>query len=134
MRYQRHFILNLSEQRDPRRADFRRGQSTIEMAILIMIIVFAFIAMQVYLKRGIQGRLRANIDSIGEQYDPEKTTSEFNLFHDSDVTTTSESSEEMYIDPTSWSGQYQNRVITMVHTQTNYDNTVKTGFEYVGAP
>ncbi|MFA5315526.1 MAG: hypothetical protein WC409_06275 [Candidatus Omnitrophota bacterium] len=134
MRYQRHFILNLSEQGDPRRADFRRGQSTIEMAILIMIIVFAFIAMQVYLKRGIQGRLRANIDSIGEQYDPEKTTSEFNLFHDSDVTTTSESTEEMYIDPTSWSGQYQNRVITMVHTQTNYDNTVKTGFEYVGAP
>lgn len=134
MRHKRYCILNLSEQGGPRRADFRRGQSTIEMAILIMIIVFAFIAMQVYLKRGIQGRLRANIDSIGEQYDPEKTTSEFNLFHDSDVTTTSESTEEMYIDPTSWSGQYQNRVITLVHTQTNYDNTVKTGFEYVGAP
>jgi hypothetical protein len=130
----RYLTFNFVKKGDPRRADFRRGQSTVEMAILIMLIVFAFIAMQVYLKRGIQGRLRANIDSIGEQYDPEKTTSEFNLFHDSDVTTTSESTEEMYIDPTSWSGQYQNRVITMVHTQTHYDNTVKTGFEYVGAP
>jgi len=134
MKQKRYFISHFSQAWDLRRADFLRGQSTVEMAILIMILVFALIAMQVYLKRGIQGRLRANIDSIGEQYDPEKTTSEFNLFHDSDVTTTSESSEEMYVDPTSWSGQYQNRVITMVHTQTNYDNTVKTGFEYVGAP
>lgn len=112
----------------------RRGQSTVETAILLIIIVFAFIAMQTYLKRGIQGRLRGAIDGIGEQYDPAKTTSDYNLIHESDVTTTSESSEGTYVDPMSWSGQYQNRVITMVHVETHFDNSVRNGFEYVGAP
>ena len=120
------------DQRAARRS--RRGQTTTEMAVLIMVIIFAFVAMQVYLKRGLQGRLRSNIDSIGEQYDYDKTTSEYNMIRESDVTTTSMVSEEMYIDPFAWGGQYQNRVITTVHSQTNYDNTIKSGFEYVGAP
>ncbi|QAT16254.1 hypothetical protein BU251_00120 [Candidatus Velamenicoccus archaeovorus] len=130
MRDRRHFILCFSG--DPLGA--RRGQTVIETAVLVTIIIFAFIAMQVYLKRGIQGRLRGTIDGIGEQYDPDQTTSDYNLVHESDVTTTSESSEEMYVDPMSYSGQYQNRLITMVHVETHYDNSFKNGFEYVGAP
>ena len=52
----------------------KRGQSTLEYALLIAVIVAGLIAMQVYLKRGYQGRLRESTDEIGEQYSPGYTT------------------------------------------------------------
>ena len=52
----------------------KRGQSTLEYALLIAVIVAGLIAMQVYLKRGYQGRLRESTDQIGEQYSPGYTT------------------------------------------------------------
>lgn len=55
----------------------RRGQSTLEYAILILIVIVALLAMQTYLKRGIQGRMRESSDNIGEAYSPSYTTSEF---------------------------------------------------------
>ncbi|MDD5019651.1 MAG: hypothetical protein PHH75_04605 [Candidatus Omnitrophica bacterium] len=132
MTQQRYFISFFSS--GFRARGSRRGQTIVETAVLLTLIIFAFIAMQTYLKRGLQGRLRGAIDGIGEQYDPYDTTSEYNMIHESDITTTSESSEEMYVDPMSWGGQYQNRVVTMVHVETHYDNSIKNGFEYVGAP
>ena len=53
----------------------KRGQSTLEYAVLIVVIIAALIAMQVYLKRGLQGRLRESSDQIGEQFSPGYTTS-----------------------------------------------------------
>jgi uncharacterized protein (UPF0333 family) len=53
----------------------KKGQSTLEYALLIGVIVAGLIAMQVYLKRGYQGRLRESTDQIGEQYSPGYTTS-----------------------------------------------------------
>ncbi len=53
----------------------QRGQSTLEYAVLIVVIIAALIAMQVYLKRGIQGRVRESADQIGEQFSPGQTTS-----------------------------------------------------------
>lgn len=55
----------------------RRGQSTLEYAILILIVIVALLAMQTYLKRGIQGRMRESSDNIGEAYSPSYTVSEF---------------------------------------------------------
>ncbi|MDD4907725.1 MAG: hypothetical protein PHJ00_01525 [Candidatus Omnitrophica bacterium] len=52
----------------------KRGQSTLEYALLIGIIVAALIAMQVYMKRGVQGKLRDSTDQIGDQYSPGYTT------------------------------------------------------------
>ena len=52
----------------------KRGQSTLEYALLLAVIVAGLIAMQVYLKRGYQGRLRQSTDDIGEQYSPGYTT------------------------------------------------------------
>ena len=49
------------------------GQSTLEYAILIVIVIGALISIQVYIKRGIQGRLRSATDDIGDQYDPGNT-------------------------------------------------------------
>jgi len=53
----------------------KRGQSTLEYAVLIVVIIAALVAMQVYLKRGIQGRTRESADQIGEQFSPGYTTS-----------------------------------------------------------
>jgi len=52
----------------------KRAQSILEYSVLIAIIVAALIAMQVYIKRGIQGRLRSATDDIGEQFSPGYTT------------------------------------------------------------
>ncbi len=50
-----------------------KGQSTIEFAILIVIIIGALLLIQVYVKRGVQGRLKSAADDIGEQFSPGNT-------------------------------------------------------------
>ncbi len=47
-----------------------KGQSTLEYAVLIIIVIGALLSIQMYIKRGIQGRLRSAADDIGDQYDP----------------------------------------------------------------
>ena len=54
-----------------------KGQTTLEVVILIGFVVAALIAMGVYIKRGIQGRLRSSTDQIGEQYSAQHTTSTY---------------------------------------------------------
>jgi hypothetical protein len=51
-----------------------KGQTTLEVVILIGFVVAALIAMGVYMKRGIQGRLRESTDQVGEQYSAGYTT------------------------------------------------------------
>lgn len=46
----------------------KKGQSTLEYAILIIIIIGALLSLQVYIKRGIQGRLKSSADDIGMQF------------------------------------------------------------------
>jgi len=46
----------------------KRGQSTLEYAVLIVVIIGALLTIQVYMKRGIQGRLKSAADDIGDQY------------------------------------------------------------------
>ena len=47
-----------------------KGQSTLEYAILIIIIIGALLSIQIYIKRGLQGRLRSAADDIGDQFSP----------------------------------------------------------------
>ncbi|MFH0854904.1 MAG: hypothetical protein V1869_00070 [Candidatus Omnitrophota bacterium] len=54
-----------------------RGQSTLEYVILISFVVAALIAMGVYMKRGVQGRLKESTDQVGQQYSPGYTTSSY---------------------------------------------------------
>ena len=56
------------------RLEQRKAQSTLEYAIIIAVVVGALLAMQVYIKRGIQGKLQASTDSIGEQYSAGNTS------------------------------------------------------------
>lgn len=46
----------------------KKGQSTLEYAILIIIIIGALLSIQVYIKRGVQGRLKSATDDIGDQF------------------------------------------------------------------
>lgn len=52
----------------------RKGQGTLEYAIIIAVIVAALLAIQVYFKRGLQGRIRQASDDIGDQFSPAFTT------------------------------------------------------------
>lgn len=54
-----------------------KGQSTLEYVILTGFVVAALIAMGVYMKRGIQGKLRESTDQVGEQYSAGNTTSSY---------------------------------------------------------
>ena len=83
----------------------KRGQSTLEYAVLIVVIIAALIAMQVYLKRGLQGRMRESSDQIGEQFSPGYTTS-------NRTTSTSSNSVEVndgFSTVTTINNQWQNR-------------------------
>lgn len=53
----------------------KRAQSIMEYAVIIAVITAGLIAMQLYLKRGLQGALRNQSESLGEQYRPGQTVS-----------------------------------------------------------
>ena len=48
----------------------KKGHSTLEYVILIIIILGALLSIQFYIKRGIQGRLKSAADDIGDQFSP----------------------------------------------------------------
>jgi uncharacterized protein (UPF0333 family) len=53
----------------------KRGQSTLEYAVLMIVIIAALISIQTYIKRGVQGRLKSASDDIGDQFSPGNTNS-----------------------------------------------------------
>jgi Flp pilus assembly pilin Flp len=90
----------------------KSGQSTLEYVILTGFVVAALIAMGVYMKRGMQGRLKESTDQVGQQYSAGNTTSNYT------TTTTTAQTENV-------SGGITTTNIT--------DNTMtKTGSENVG--
>lgn len=48
----------------------RLGQTTLEYIVVIVILLGALLAMQAYIKRGLQGRMKSSMDELGDQYDP----------------------------------------------------------------
>ena len=46
----------------------RKGQSTLEYAILIIVIIAALVSLQTYIKRGVQGRLKSATDDISDGF------------------------------------------------------------------
>ncbi len=54
---------------------WNQGQSTLEYAFLLAIIVAAIITVQVYVRRGLVGRVKDTADQqLGAQFDPYRTT------------------------------------------------------------
>lgn len=52
----------------------RKGQSTLEYAIIIAVVVAGLLMVQIYIKRSVQGRAREAADDIGNQYSAGLTT------------------------------------------------------------
>lgn len=46
----------------------KRAQSTLEYAVLVIVIIGALLSIQTYIKRGVQGRLKSASDDIGDQF------------------------------------------------------------------
>ena len=90
----------------------KRGQSTLEYAILVVIVILALIGIQSYLKRGISGRMRESTDQIGEQFEAGVTTYNF----------VTESSSITHENQTAWG------------SNTNYEKQEqqRTGWENIG--
>ena len=65
----------------------RKAQSTLEYAVVIACICAALLAMRIYLKRGLQGKLRETADSLGSQYEPGSTESDITITQYSNVDT-----------------------------------------------
>ena len=82
------------------------GQSAAEYAIVLTIVITAVVAMQVYVKRGLNARLKDGSDSAGDslqrgltsggfptlatateqkQYEPTFSSSDYNVRHDTDA-------------------------------------------------
>ncbi|HLF18884.1 MAG TPA: hypothetical protein VI749_08345 [Candidatus Omnitrophota bacterium] len=84
----------------------KRGQSTLEYAVLIIIIIGALLSIQIYIKRGVQGRLKQATDDIGDQFSPGNT----NVVKT--MTTRSETNE-------SFSGGVTRSLLTAAETTTD---------------
>ena len=52
---------------------FNKGQSTLEYAILVIVVIAALLTISAYVKKGIQGRAKSATDDIGGQYEPNNT-------------------------------------------------------------
>ena len=91
--------------------NLQRGQSTLEYVILIVIVIAALLTMQMYMKRGVQGRWKSAADELGDQYDPNST--KINLVYNYDTS----SSSEVKVESLPGKSEY----VTM-----RYDNTISS--------
>ena len=48
----------------------KRGQSALEYALLIAVVIAALVAMNLYMKKGVQGKLKESTDQVGRQFSP----------------------------------------------------------------
>jgi hypothetical protein len=71
-----------------------KAQSAIEYAMVVICVVTGFLAMQGYITRRIQGKMRSTADSISErQYAPEATSGTVTAYHNQTVDTTVRTAE-----------------------------------------
>lgn len=57
----------------------KRGQSTLEYALIIAVVIAGLLIMQYYIKRGYSGRLKSAADDMGEQFDPTAYSANFTV-------------------------------------------------------
>lgn len=97
------------------------AQSTIEFALFVLVVVAGLLAMSVYIKRAMQGNIRGTSGSLGEQYDPQHTTS--------DITVTRSGSSTTFSDQIQEDGM----VISTSYTAIDSDRTGREGYEQIEA-
>lgn len=65
----------------------QKGQSLLEYVFILTVILAVFTAMGQYVKRGLQGRWKAVVDDMGDQYDPRLASGLINHTFEQDVDT-----------------------------------------------
>ena len=55
----------------------RKGQSTFELTLTIVVVIAAVIAMSIFMKRSVMGKLRETGDQVGGQFSPRDTTNDY---------------------------------------------------------
>lgn len=63
----------------------RKGQSTLEYALIIAVVVGGLLLMQHYVKRGYSGRLKTASDEMGEQFDPSTYEADLTIHQESET-------------------------------------------------
>lgn len=106
----------------------RGGQSVVEYAVLAAMAIGALALMAVYIKHAVAGRWRGAADSIGEQYDARRTTSNIILQVNTETTTTSTLLKDQ---PLAGGGTGD---VMETTTTIQKDETSRDGFENVGTP
>jgi len=93
----------------------KKGQSTLEYAILIVVVILALIGIQGYISRAVQGRGRDAGDQIGEQFDAGSAAYNY--------TTTTSARVRETADAWSTTTEYQNQSTTRTGNETigNYE-------------
>ena len=100
---------------------YKKGQSTLEYAILIIIIIGALLAIQNYIKRGLTGRLKQATDDIGDQH----SVGNSNVYKKRTVLSTT--------NDTNLSGSATSRIIGQEITRDEMSaNIINTEYEYWG--
>lgn len=112
-----------------------KAQTTVEYAVLIACVVAALLAMQIYMKRGIQGKLRAAGDEIGEQYAPTSTDSSITTNLTSDITVRQDLVELKNKETQAPLRDANNLPVYGLDTTTDFNETTKKeagGYEKLG--
>ena len=97
-----------------------KAQTSLEFAMVVVCLALALAAMQVYMKQGIQGRLRTEADQLGQQYEPRKTTSDMTLEISGHTITNV------------WTNQINDISYTTTNTLIDYDTEHRYGSESIG--
>ena len=62
----------------------RRGQGTLEVALTVVAVAAAAIAMSIFLKRSVMGKMRESGDQVGGQFSPLTTTNTYTKTYDTE--------------------------------------------------
>lgn len=57
----------------------RKGQSILEYGLVITAVIAALLAINIYLKKAVQGKLKESSDQIGKQFNPDKFTTSWKV-------------------------------------------------------
>ncbi len=103
----------------------KRAQTTAEYAILIALVVAAVTAMQIYVKRGLQGKVRDVVDNMSTgmgivsngnaQFEPSYVNNDFNTTSNSNTTANEQAGGN-------------------IHRDITADHTGRTGQQQILAP
>ncbi|MFZ5800500.1 MAG: hypothetical protein ACOY3D_03860 [Candidatus Omnitrophota bacterium] len=96
------------------------AQTTLEYAVMIILVAITLIATQVYIKRAIQGRWKQSADTIGEQYDYDRTRGTTTITYESDTL----SNTTLEVDPTTGEGWLQRKDDTTYNETRTVDEEI----------